>query len=405
MDTVKPKNEFLQSLIDRAAIFNVYTSPHADDSKCPIRINNGDIIGFKSDRILHRFDIESDSITTALGVKAKNALGEIAGRLKFCWRLMPSDFFARPDSEPPPVALDTSRSQRFVMQEMTFRFGNGQDGFESFGTGRTFPMFVNGKPKLVVSAIGSLTKGFGKFQGHEGNFTLCGDLDATQGFAGHLLVRILDQDGSLRANGETISTATASISDADSTYLMWAAQKGMGKDQENYPSFDQHGAVRGLNIPMNLKRGSLSFTTEGAAGFRYRQLQVGEIIGKEEGFGKGSVPGATPAGNTLTPFLFEGVAVYSFHDANGKPVGALKTNVLEGRRFDFSLPEAPGITAWRFGFFGPIIEGFGCFRGITGMFYGASASVFNPPPGDHIITHIYMARLFDPIGRFRTDRN
>ena len=259
--------DFLQSLVDRAAIFNVYTAPHANSSDSPIRTSNGDIIGFKSEQILHRFDIEMDSITTARGVKAKNALGEIAGGLRFSWRMIPPDFFARPDVEPPPMPLDVSRSQRFVMQEMTFRFGNGQDGFESFGTGRTFPMFVHGKPKLVVAAIGSLTKGFGKFQGHEGNFTLCGDLDAGQGFSGHLLVRILDHDGGLRATGENFSPATGSITDTDSTYLMWTAQKGQGKDQENYPSFDQHGAVRGLNIPMNLKRGTFEFYDTRHGGF------------------------------------------------------------------------------------------------------------------------------------------
>lgn len=391
--------DFLQPLIDRAAIFNVYTAPPGD-ADCSMRTNGGEITGFKSEQILHRFDIELDSITAG-GIKAKNALGETAGRLRLCWRMIPPDFFARPDSEPPTLPLDVSRSQRFVMQEMTFHFGNGADGFESYGTGRTFPMLVNGKPKLIVAAVGTVTNGFGKFQGHEGNFTLCGDLDARHGFVGHLLVRILDQDGALLADGEAFSPATGSAPDADSTYLMWTAQKGTGKDQENYPSFDQHGAVRGLNIPMNLKRGSLNFTTERGSGFRCKQLQVGKIIGREEGFGKGSVAGATPAGNTISPFLFEGVAVYSFHDEHKKTVGALKTNVLEGRRFDFSLRQAPGVTAWRFGFFGPVIEGFGCFRGVTGMFYGASASVFNPPPGDHVITHVYMARLFDPKGRFR----
>ena len=71
MDAEKPKNEFLQSLVDRAAIFNVYTAPHANSSDSPIRTSNGDIIGFKSEQILHRFDIEMDSITTAREVKQK----------------------------------------------------------------------------------------------------------------------------------------------------------------------------------------------------------------------------------------------------------------------------------------------------------------------------------------------
>lgn len=385
--------EFLQPLIDQAAIFNLYAMPDANSSAA-IRTNNRDVIGFKTSESLHRFDIELDSISASAGVKAKNSLSEVAGRLNMCWLMIPPEIFARPDREPPPTPLDVSCSQRFVMQEMTFSFGNGQDGFHSFGTGRTFPMFVNGKSKLVVAAIGNVTAGFGRFKGHEGNFVLCGDLDAERGFVGHLLVRILDEGSVLRARDEIPKQTGQPMPDASSTYLMWAAQKGKGKDQENFPSLDQHGEVRGLNIPMNLKRGSVGFTTQGAEGFRYSQLEVGEVIGREEGFGRGSVAGATQIGTALDPFLFEGVARYSFKDASGEMVGAIKTNVLEGRRFDFNIKQLPGITAWRFGFFGPIIEGFGCLRGMTGMFYGASASIFNPPPGDHVITHIYMARLF-----------
>lgn len=385
--------EFLQPLIDQAAIFNIYAMPDANSSTA-IRTNNGDVIGFKASESLHRFDIELDSISASAGVKAKNSLSEVAGRLNMRWLMITPDIFARPDREPLPTPLEVSCSQRFVMQEMTFGFGNGQDGFHSFGTGRTFPMFVNGKLKLVVAAIGNVTTGFGKFKGHEGNFVLCGDLDAERGFVGHVLVRILDEGSALRSRVELPLPVGQPMPDTSSTYLMWAAQKGKGKDQENFPSLDQYGEVRGLNIPMNLKRGSVGFTTQGTEGFRYTQLEVGEVIGREEGFGRGSVAGATQVGTALDPFLFEGVARYSFKDASGQTVGAIKTNVLEGRRFDFNIKQLPGITAWRFGFFGPIIEGFGCFRGMTGMFYGASASIFNPPPGDHVITHIYMARLF-----------
>lgn len=388
--------EFLQPLVDQAAIFNLYAMTD-DYGSQEIRTNSGDVVGFKAYNILHRFDIELVSISTNTGVKTNNSLSEVVGRMNMRWLMIPSDFFARPDSEPPPTRLDITSSQRFAMQEMTFSFGNGQDGFRSFGTGRTFPMFVNGKPKLVVAAIGNVTDGFGKFKGHEGNYILCGDLDVRQGFVGHILIRILDEGSTLRSSDELLLPVPVrqSMPDSDSTYLMWAAQKGKGKDQENFPSLDQHGEVRGLNIPMNLKHGSIAFTTQGAGGFRYSQLNVGEVIGREEGFGRGSIPGATQVGTALDPFLFEGVAQYSFKAASGQMVGAIKTNVLEGRRFDFQMKQIPGITCWRFGFFGPIIEGFGCFRGMTGMFYGASASIFNPPPGDHVITHIYMARLFD----------
>jgi len=130
-------------------------------------------------------------------------------------------------------------------------------------------------------------------------------------------------------------------------------------------------------------------------------LNVGRIIGLEEGYGRGSKPDASPEGTALNPFQFEGVARYSFRDRQGQTVGSIVTNVLEGRRFDFKFAGAPNKMSWRFGFFGPIIWGSGCFRDVQGMFYGASHSFFDPPPGAHIITHCYFARLLDPAGKFR----
>ena len=69
------------------------------------------------------------------------------------------------------------------------------------------------------------------------------------------------------------------------------------------------------------------------------------------------------------------------------------------------LAEAPGVQALRFGFFGPIVFGSGCFQGVEGIFYGASGSVFDLPPGGHVVTHLYAARLNDPEGKFRAAVN
>src|SRR5262249_3604229 len=161
-----------------------------------------------------------------------------------------------------------------------------------------------------------------------------------------------------------------------------------GADQENTFSFGPDGQVRGLNIPTQLKLVELDFSA--SQGFHAANMKVGEVIGREIGFGRGSVPGADPSGTALNPFLFEGVARYSFFDSRGRTLGAITTNVLEGRRFDMRLPAAPTAPGLRFGFFGPIVYGQGLFKGFEGMFYGSTASVFNPPPGDHVITHFYM---------------
>lgn len=397
--------ETLQALIDQVASINAYIVPDGETSARTVRSNSngGATIGIKCRAALRRFEIELER-PTATGVRAANNLGEIVGRVEMRWMFIPNSFAARPDVEPPPTQLDPTRSQRFAIQEMTFSFGDGRDGFRSFGAGRTFPVAAGGLSRLSVAAIGDITQGFGKFEGHEGNFTLCGEISQEGGFVGHIIGRIVDERGDLRTRESLpASSEGGKRPDSDYAYLMWIAQKGKGAGQENRPSLTPDGQLRGLNIPMELKRGRFNFDARGSEGFRATELQVGEVIGLEEGYGRGSQPGASPVGSALNPFQFEGVARYSFDDKPGEHVGAIITNVLEGRRFDYRLKGVSDV-AWRFGFFGPIIYGTGCFRDMEGIFYGASNSLFRPPPGDHIITHCYFARIYDPRGKLRISK-
>src|SRR5262249_4137147 len=159
------------------------------------------------------------------------------------------------------------------------------DGFRSFGTGRTFPIIVGGRPRLMVAGIGNVMEGFGRFAGHEGNFTFCGELLPDGGFTGQIITRILDEGGKLRTR-DPLPPLTAEVDrpDPDFTYLMWLAQKGKGPEQANRPSLTPDGQFRGLNIPMELKQGYSAFTTlEG--GFRAADLVVRDVIGLEVGFG------------------------------------------------------------------------------------------------------------------------
>ena len=351
---------------------------------------------------MYRFDIDLNVSSSPDGVRAANVVGEPMGQLQLRWMIIPHCHLARPDQEPPATPLDRFRSQRFSMQEMGFSFG-GDDRFLGFGTGRTFPTMVGGRPKLIVAAIGNITEGSGKFTGHPGNFTVCGELTAEGAFVGDILMRIVDKTGNLRAKTATPIHRNQNI-EPDATYLLWSAQKGKGLEQENRFSLGPDGQPRGMNIPVGLKQLRLRASVQSPGGFISTDLRTWDSIGLEVGFGRGSVPAAPPTGTAINPFLFEGVAKYRFDDQSGGAIGALTTNVLEGRRFDVNLSGLPDI-AWRFGFFGPIVLGHGCFRGVQGMFFGASGSYFQPPPGLHVITHLYMARLEDPDGRYRAPAN
>jgi hypothetical protein len=385
----------IQQILDQAVGFNLFAVP--DQRSRP---SNGvsEVFGSAVVEKLHRFDVVLAS--PAGGVQATNTLGELVGSLELQWFIVPDDFLALPDRRPPSIPLDADVSQRFVMPRMTFTFGEGKDGFRSFGTGRTFPTLVGNQPRIVVSAIANVTETFGRFRNHEGNFTICGDLTPS-GFKGDILVRFQDLAGDLRAQGSLPAIQPQRDPDPQTTYLLWAGMKDEEQPRfKNHFSFGPDAQVRGLNITTQLKILELDFAVAGQ--FRGQGFSASKkIVGLEIGFGRGSVLDATPAGTALSPFLFEGVAQYSFFDGKGSTVGALLTNVTEGRRFDMQLAGVPGNLGWRFGFFGPIIYGTGCFEGAQGIFYGSSGSVFYSPPEGQIVTHFYMARINDPDGRFR----
>jgi hypothetical protein len=384
----------LQQLVDQATGFNLFAVPDQRSST-----NAAGKQEFSASENLHRFQVVLKA-PTSRGVQAANIVGEVVGRLTLRWIVIPDNYYARPDRQPPAVRLDPAVSQRFVMQEMTLSFGDGSDGFRSFGTGRTFPMLVGLRPRIVVSAVANVTEGFGRFRHHDGNLTICGDL-MPNGFCGNILVRFQDPAFDLRTSGSLPKIQPQPDPDPQTTYFLWVGQKGEEQPgYENHFSLGPDGQVRGMDITTQEKILHLDFAVPG--GFQAKSFTTEKkIVGLEIGFGRGSIPDAPPTGTPLSPYMFEGVAQYTFFDNKGTSVGSLLTNVIEGRRFDMRLPGAPNEVAWRFGFFGPIIYGTGCFEGVEGMFYGASGSIFNPPPGAHIVTHFYMARMNDPEGKFR----
>src|SRR5437016_9051852 len=119
--------EVIQRLIDQAAGFNLYVVPDGGGSS-----SGNQATGFVLSEPMHRFNVVLQP-PPSQAVQASNTVGEAIGRVDMRWFMIPDDFVARPDRQPPATRLDPSISQRFAMQETTFSFGNGQDGFRSFG--------------------------------------------------------------------------------------------------------------------------------------------------------------------------------------------------------------------------------------------------------------------------------
>ncbi len=257
--------------------------------------------------------------------------------------------------------------------------------------------------RLMAGAIGDITEGTGRFRGMQGNVTFCGEITARGELRGHIIIRVLDESGVFVRDDAVAPSGGGRDLEGDLTFFAWVGQKDPNDAIENHFSIDSNGNPRGMNIATNLKHGSVFSALRGGR-LQASRLRVANKIGQEIGFGRPSDPNAPPRGTPKRPFPFEGVARYSLFQAPGaasSECGALTTNVLVGGRVDVNFPGAPEEPGLRFGFFGPILYGDGCFRGAGGMFYGASASIFKLPPAQHVVTHFYAAVLIDPEHRFR----
>lgn len=386
----------LQWLVDQAASFHLLVKPGGARGGF-IGTGRRGVVGFETAQSMFRLRL-CLNLPSAGSLTGVNDVGACVGDVVFRWVIVDHDYVAQPDRTAPGTELDRTQAQRFVLETAEFRFATG-DAFRAFGTGRTFPIAdPGGTTRLIAGGVADIVEGIGCFANRLGNFTLAGEITESGAFSGEVMVRVLDPDGTLRED-EIAPTVSTERAEDGITYLTWVAQKGHGADQENSASTSPSGELRGLNIPVQLKRVRTDFSTNG--GFHGQCLNTGEVIGREIGFGKEARPRTPLMGTAATPFQFEGVSLYSFYDGNGRTVATLTANVLEGRSIRVQLPDVPDAPALRFGYFGPIVTGSGLFDGVQGMLYGTAGSVFAPPPAPHVITNLYVARLHDPDGRWQ----
>ncbi|MEQ1825191.1 MAG: hypothetical protein ABL921_04570 [Pirellula sp.] len=381
----------LQQVVDQAAILNLFVTPGS---------NENDHNAQRASRSwVHDLQIEMKTPINGENVKAVNRLGERLGQLTCRIVPIPYRYKSLPNREPPSIVLDRSVSQRFELQECTFSFGTA-GSFDCFGTGRTYPIILGGKPRLAATAVAEITNTTGGFLGLPGNVTFCGVLSNDKTFWGHVIVRLVDQHASLRIRRLQDHTHATTQLNLGITFFNFVGQKGSGPEHQNQMSHRPNGQIRGINISTELKRAHTGIKIRENT-IHVDEMEVGDIIGREVGFGPLPPLGAATEGLGLRPVPFEGVARYSFHTKSGETIGAIVTSITEGRRFDIRFDKAPDKVGFRFGFFGPLVYGTGCFHGAQGLFYGASASFLSPPPGEHVVTHFYAAMLDDPSGKHR----
>jgi hypothetical protein len=393
--------ELVQHLLDQAAFFNLYSvaEPGRSGTALPAPGNSGGKIGFRLSDALHRFDVHLHPPSKNASLKATNIVGETVGRFTQRWMIIPDGFVALPNQEPPPTLLDTSRQQRFVMLDATCSFGDGRDGFRGFGTGLTFPVTDGGRSQLLAAAVGNIMEGFGKFRGHEGTYTYCGSLSPENGFRGNLLCRVMDPEGSLRTEAAVPTPEPEGVEvEPGFTYVMFRGQKKDRSQRTSY-IFGPDGQINGLNVSQQLRLFQIDSTTRGRGSLR-SMGDVGQVIGRMTARINFNLLNPGAPGTGVAPIPFKSYNEYTFLDGDdGEVIGSLVGDGGEGRTFNLRLSGAPGQAALRFGGFGPLRNGTGCFAGIEGLMTDNSVVGIAP----HALSTLYVLRINDPERKYRAD--
>lgn len=406
--------ETVLHLLDQVAYFNMYSVANPALSNVGILAQGqpGHVIGIRVNEILHRFDVTVQPPTLEKGLRAVNVVGEPIAGFEHRWMMIPHDFRALPGHEPPPTRLDPSQSQRFTMLDAICRFGNGEDGFHGFGTGRTFPAVMNGKRQLLAAAVGTILEGFGNFHGLVGTYTYSGKISPDSGFIGNLFCRVMDPEGKLRTEKKLPALQPRPHPEPDITYIVFRGQK-RDRTQKTRYSFGPDGQVNGLLLGPQIRLLQLdsAFTTQGNLG---SVSSVGQVIGSLNGIILFNPLNPGAPGTVESPIPFSDYNDYTFFAQGGDVVGGFGFNGGakyiadsyvpeggEGRTFNLSLVGAPRQAALRFGGFGPIVNGSGMFTDIEGLLMHNSAVGIAP----HALSTVFIARLCDPDGKYRVTSN
>jgi hypothetical protein len=387
----------VQQLLDQAAFLNMFSVPDPGRAQVVFRDpgHSGGAVGLRISEVLHRFEISMRPPALDTGLRALNRIGEPIGRFAHRWMLIPDDFHALPDLEPPATPFNASHPQRFAMLDGICTFNGGRDGFRGFGTGTTYPVLVNGQRQLLAAAVGSILEGFGKFKSHEGTYTYSGRLSEKQGFSGNLLCRIIDPEGDIRTRDSLPTPETYPDPEPGITYIIFRGQK-KDKHQETAYNIGPDGDVRGLNVAQELKIVHIDSAARSRTGL-HSTMSAGPVIGGMTAKILFNLlhPGAP--GTSRSPIPFQSYNEYTFLDRDGRSVGTIVADGGEGRTFNMKLAAAPGQAALRFGGFGLIMKGTGLFAGITGLM--TDNSVVGVAP--HALSTLYVLRIDDPGGKYR----
>ncbi|HBL28192.1 MAG TPA: hypothetical protein DD490_15265 [Acidobacteria bacterium] len=344
---------------------------------------------------LHRFDLVPGTGGQGLAAGHQMSLapvGSLQGRLT----PIPDDFFPGPGIVPPPTVLNPYRSQRFTLLNGELSFLDRRaSGVQVFGSGRTFPIPLGGRPALRIGAVIDVLGGAGDLAGLPGEtfpgatLVINGVLRPPGDLFLHLLLRVVDPSGRLTSGSPPLPMAPwPEPPDSRTAYVNL-----LGEVDPQRPVrllFDPAGRPIGAQLFERLR---LARVTDGieSSGRLCSRMERGAIVGSVSSMLYFDV---TSPGRVIPAQTTGGV--FTLHDPEGRTLGSLFANMVEGRAFRTALPGAAH-PVYRLGGFGPVKGGTGCLADASGlMSVNALISLF-----PRTLSNLYTFRLADPDGALR----
>ena len=339
---------------------------------------------------LRRFEV-----VTKVGPQGLTAANRISSHpvanVSIRWTPIPESYAPSPGVSPPPTLLNPFGSQRFTMLNGQLAFQDRRvSGLKAFGSGRTFPA---GARSLNIGAVINVLEGFGALYGISDE-TLPGATMVINGFitppndlALNLIVRVMDPNGQFTSKAPVPPMVHADPTPQGSGVFMFF----LGETDPSRPVRllygEPGGAPIGAQIVENLRLTRIDFDKE--------SLQSSTEKGPIVGTASANLYCSFANEQTVTPAQSTG-SVFSFHDPQGRSVGSVFANIIEGRAFRTFLPGAP-YPVFRLGGFGPLLGGTGALAGAQGMMTMNGVISAYPPT----LSNLYILRFLDPDGRLQ----
>jgi hypothetical protein len=344
---------------------------------------------------LHRFEVVTQAGPdglTASNHGSQAPVGELHGRLT----LIPDDFVPGPGLLPPPTVLNPFRSQRLTLLNGQLSFRDRRaSGLQAFGTGRTFPVTIDGRASLKIGAVIDVLSGSGDLAGLPGDthpgatLVINGYLRPPDELVLHLALRVLDPERRLEAVDPVLPMVPSpALPDPGAVSMSF-----LGEVDPQRPVrllFGPEGRPIGCQLFERLRLLRCDDELETSGRLRSRS-EPGPVVGSVSSMLYFDLQAPGP----VIPAQTTG-GVFSFHDLQGRSFGSLFANLVEGRAFRTALPGAPS-PVFRLGGFGPVKGGTGLLAGVTGMLSANSVISFFP----RTFSNLYVFRLDDPDGRLR----